>query len=81
MGLRPLEIFQFFQCGDRFYTSESAAYRRQILTYKDGPRAQRAKPPFHTNVQNGISLLTKLHKNVVKCFLDRLKPMLSNTCI
>ena len=23
MGLRPLEIFYFFQCGDRRYTSES----------------------------------------------------------
>ena len=38
MGLRLLEIFQFFQYGDRFYTSESDFYRRQILTYKDGPR-------------------------------------------
>ena len=25
------------QCGDRLYTSESDVYRRQILTYKDGP--------------------------------------------
>ena len=41
MGLRPLEIVLFFQCGDRLYTSESAVYRRQILTYKDGPRAER----------------------------------------
>ena len=38
MDLRPLEIFHFFQCGDRLYTSESDVYRRQILTYKDGPR-------------------------------------------
>ena len=31
----------FFQCGDRPYTSESAVYRRQILTYEDGPRTER----------------------------------------
>ena len=31
----------FFQCGDRLYASESDVYRRQILTYKDGPRAER----------------------------------------
>ena len=37
MGLRPLEIFYFFQCGDRLYTSESDVHRRQILTYKDSP--------------------------------------------
>ena len=41
MGLRPL--FYFFQCGDRLYTSESDVYRRQILSYKDGPRAERVK--------------------------------------
>ena len=41
MGLRPLEICSFFQCGDRLYTAESAVYRRQILTYKDGSRAER----------------------------------------
>ena len=35
MGLRPLEIFQFFQRGDRLYTSG------EILTYKDGLRAER----------------------------------------
>ena len=40
MGLRPLGFLQFFQCGDRLYKSESDAYRRQILTYKDGPRAE-----------------------------------------
>ena len=30
-----------FQCGDRLCTSESDVYRRQILTYKVGPRAER----------------------------------------
>ena len=44
MGLRPLEIFYFFQRGDRLYTSESDVYRRQIMTYKDGPRAERVNP-------------------------------------
>ena len=41
MGLQPLYIFKLFQRGDRLYTSESDVYRRQILTYKDGPRAAR----------------------------------------
>ena len=40
MGLRPSEIWFFFQCGDRPYTSESDVYRRQILTYKDGHRTE-----------------------------------------
>ena len=39
MGLRPLEFF-LFQRGDRLYTSESNVYTRQILTYKDRPRAE-----------------------------------------
>ena len=39
MGLWPLEIFKFFQCGDRLYTSESDVCRRQILTSKNGPHA------------------------------------------
>ena len=39
--LRPIEICLFFQHGDRLYTSESDVYRPQILTYKDGPRAER----------------------------------------
>ena len=30
-----------FQGGDRLYTSESDVHRRQILTYKDGPRDER----------------------------------------
>ena len=43
MGLRPVEIFQFFLYGDRLYTWESDVYRRQIPTYKDGPRTERVK--------------------------------------
>ena len=46
MGLRSLEIFSFFQHGNRRYTSESAVYRGQILTYKDGPRADRVIEPL-----------------------------------
>ena len=42
MDLRPSYIFQFFQRGDRPYTSESDVCRRPILTYKDDPRAKRA---------------------------------------
>ena len=41
MGLRPLLVSYFFQRGDSFYTSESDVCRRQILAYKDGPRAER----------------------------------------
>ena len=40
-------MIEFFQCGDRLYTSESDVYRqnnrRQILPYKNGPRAERVK--------------------------------------
>ena len=43
MGLRLLDMFKFFQCGDRFHTLESDVYRRQTLTYKGGPRAERVK--------------------------------------
>ena len=46
MRLRPLEGFQFFQRGDRLYTSESDVYRRQILTYKDGPRTERVEDSY-----------------------------------
>ena len=44
MGLRPLEIFQFFHCG--LYTPESDVCRRQFLTYKDDPRTERVKILF-----------------------------------
>ena len=40
-SFRFIWILRPFQCGDRLYTSESDVYRRQILTYKDGPRAKR----------------------------------------
>ena len=34
-------VIQPFQRGNRLYTSESDVCRRQILTYKDDPRAER----------------------------------------
>ena len=39
-----------FQCGDHFYrpTSESGVYRRLILTYKDGPCAERVNVELST---------------------------------
>ena len=36
-------IRNIFILPDRLYTSESDVYRRQILTYKDAPRAERVK--------------------------------------
>ena len=43
MGLQPLQIFLIFQRGDRLYTSEFDVCRRQIVTYINGPRAERVK--------------------------------------
>ena len=43
----------FFQCGDRLYTSESDVYRRQILTYKDDPRAGRVKKETQEDQKSG----------------------------
>ena len=37
------KYFLFLQCGDRLYASESDVYRRQILTTKGDPRAERVK--------------------------------------
>ena len=51
-------IILFFQCGDRLWTSESDVCRRQILTSKDGPRAERVNGG--TSVVDGGPLL-KLH--------------------
>ena len=52
MGLRPLLCLYFLQCGDRLYTSESDVYRRQILTYKDGPRTERLPTKQGTQSSN-----------------------------
>ena len=37
MGPRSLQICLLLQCGDRFQTSESDVYRRQILTSEVDP--------------------------------------------
>ena len=34
MGLRPLQVYNSFSCGDHLYTSDSDVYRRQNLTSK-----------------------------------------------
>ena len=47
MGLRRLEIFLLLKCRDRLHSSESAVYRRQILTSKVDPRSVRVNP-FNT---------------------------------
>ena len=36
-------VYSFSVHRDRLYTSESDVYRRHIMTYKDGPRAERVK--------------------------------------
>ena len=41
MGLRPLDIFELFQ-------HVQCVYRREILTYKDGPHAERVEFLNHT---------------------------------
>ena len=44
LALRMNKISEHgYQRGDRLYTSESDVCRRQILTYKDGPRTERIK--------------------------------------
>ena len=47
-------MFYFFQSGDRLYTSESDVYRRQILTYKDGPRAERVKCNRQSDIWHSV---------------------------
>ena len=37
------------RCGDRLYRSESDVYRRQILTYKDGPHTKRVNQDLNIN--------------------------------
>ena len=54
MGLRPVEIFEFLQCGDRLWSSESDVYIRQILTTEVESRAARvnAQPSSATLEQH-----------------------------
>ena len=43
-GSAAIRNMLIFSARDRLYTSGSDVYRRQILTYKDGPRTERVKP-------------------------------------
>ena len=55
MGQWLLWILQYFQCRDRPYTSDSDVYKRQILTFEDGPRAVGIKIiiiPLSTTLQS-----------------------------
>ena len=61
------KYFQFFQRVDRLYMSESDVYRRQILTDKDGPRAERVNPILGrcwTSVEYGGQTLSRHWVNV-----------------
>ena len=66
MGLRPLVIFLFLQCGDQLQSSESDVYRRQILTTKVDPRAVRVKDPLkmcaHLDIPSCIVILVLIEK-------------------
>ena len=66
MGLRPLEIFEFFQRGGRLYTSESDVCRRQNLTYKDVPRAETAKSSTSWRKRKGNFTKTITHNRYGK---------------
>ena len=44
MGLRRLEIFNFFSAFRALYTSESDDYRGQIRTFKVDPRSVKVDP-------------------------------------
>ena len=37
------KYISYFSAGIRLYTSQSDIYIRQIMTWKDGPRAERVK--------------------------------------
>ena len=78
MGLRPIEIFLIFQRWDHLYTSESDVYRRQILTYKEGPGAERVKlgiiqhRDIYTWLNSGIRLYCRVFTCDVCCSRSRL---------
>ena len=58
MGLRPSEIFKPFSTGTALYTSEPDVYRRQVLMYIDGLRAEMVNPEG-TKLDNSNFLLLK----------------------
>ena len=69
MVLRLVELFYFFQSGDRLYTSKSDVYRRQILTYKEGPRAERVNVLYQRDM-TGIQVLMKLKLKLTIICID-----------
>ena len=48
------------KCVARLYTSESDVYRRQILTYKEGPRAERVNLSITDYQQVVVRIKNKL---------------------
>ena len=52
MGLRPLEIFYFFLCGDSLYTLKSDVYK-----YRDGPRAENVTTCIIYKICYSVSVL------------------------
>ena len=71
MDLRPLSTaigyVLILSVRGRLYTSEYDVYRRQILTYKDGPRTERVKLCVTTATQKQLLILFfKLRPNISK---------------
>ena len=61
MSQLPLSgSFEYLQCGDRLYTSESDVCRRQILTHKDSPRTARVKTIFAEYTDTALALRCRL---------------------
>ena len=54
----------YFSAGTVFYTSESDVYRRQILTYKDGPRAERVNISVPTK-RRRIQYVSSVHVTLI----------------
>ena len=80
MGLRPLEIFEFFQCGDRLYSPESDVYRRQIVTYKDGRSAKRVTScycVFYYHLLRHHIGLSRTSQHMTQCCFDVGPPSLT----
>ena len=75
-----LQTSQLFQYGDRFYSSESDVYRRQILTYKDRPRAERVNmQPLFWYVIHVLSSVIDIHRRLFHTSLN-LKTMCVKLC-
>ena len=51
MGLRPIQIFYLYQSWDRLHF-----YKRQTVTYKDGPRTEKVKSLIKLHDLNSYTL-------------------------